>query len=448
MINKFKYYALLAITALIFTGAMAIYKPFTAQAFFGGHPPRCCECGITCSSNVSNCSSNCQCQSDRETPVDTQYFTDLAIEQREWLINVVWEAHLLPAMMLMTEQITAAATSQVMMIGTLFDAKHQLESQRILQSLTAEAHAQYQPSVGMCQFGTLTRSLTSSERNKEITQIAMASRSSQRQALNGDGISAGGRADDLRSRYTQVKNVYCNPTDLSNGMVDLCAAPNTARSNRDIDFTALSQEKNLNLRFTNTAASADEADVLSMQANLYGHRVMPRIPEDRLSDVDGNITRSGAQTYLEMRAILAKRSIAEAAFAAYVAERTESVASMQPYMEGALREMGVNATEARALFGTRPSYHTQMYFLTNTMYQNPQFYADLYDKPENVDRKKVSMQAINLKLRSDMYDSQIRSNAIQSVLLETLLDEYEDKFVNEANIQQQQSNVIALPGLY
>lgn len=440
MMNKFICLSLVCIAVFIAS------QTLISSPSYANHS--CCNTCVRCNPLVTDCSTSCQCQSDRETPVTTQYFTDLGIEHREWIINVVWEAHVLPAMMLMTEQIVSAATQQAMMIGTLFDAKHQLESQRLLQSMTARAHTEYQPSEGMCQFGTLTRSLTQTQQQKHITQIAMAERSSQRQSLNGDGISGGGRADDIRSRFRQFQEVYCNPADLGENLQNICNSTIQSRTNRDIDFTKLSQANNLYLDFTDPASTIDERDVMAMQANLYGHRVFSRIPEDKMSDDSGNHTLIGVTTYLKMRAVLAKRSIAEAAFAAYVAERTETAASMQPFMEGALREMGISAAEAQAMFGVRPSYRSQMYFLTNTMYQTPQFYADLYDTPENVDRKKVSMQALNLKLRSDMYDTQLRTNAIQAVLLETLIDEYDDKFENEANKQQQKSNIVPLPGLY
>ena len=374
--------------------------------------------------------------------------TDKFVEHRKWWVKTVWEAHVLPAMMLMAEQITVSAMQQVMIIGTFFDAKHQLESQRLLETLTADAHAAYHPSEGMCQFGTMTRSLANTGRIKDITEYALSARSSQRQALSGDGISAGGKADDFRSRFIQTTNIFCNPSDMGGSLSNICTSTDVTRRNNDVNFANIALNNNLDLDFTNATASNDEADIIALQSNLYGHRTMPRINEDRMSDENGNLILNGARTYMEMRAIMAKRSVAQASFAAYVAARAQSNATVQPYMEATLEEMGIGETEARGIFGLRPSYHTQMYFLTNTMYQSPQFYADLYDKPENVDRKKVSMQAINLKLRADMYDSTLRSNANQAVYLETLIEDIEKDYVNEANVTDSENKILPLPGLY
>jgi len=41
----------------------------------------------------------------------------------------------------MTNQLTATSMQQVQIIGSFFDAKHQLETQRMFQQMTAEAHS-------------------------------------------------------------------------------------------------------------------------------------------------------------------------------------------------------------------------------------------------------------------------------------------------------------------
>jgi len=431
---------------MLVTGIFTAHSVISPRTLSAHHNPICC-CGFTCGFVIGNCSRDgCQCQSDRETDVTLQHITDEFIRHREWLVNVVFEAHVLPAMMLMTEQIVTTAMDQMLILGGFFDAKHQLETQRLVQTLEAQAHAQSHPREGMCQFGTMTRSLAATQRDKEITAFAMASRFIQRQNLNGDGISGGGRADDYRSRFEQMTRIYCNPNDLSGGIDDICDADDAARMNNDVNFTALALKNNLFLDFAVPEFRQDEEDVLALQANLYGHRIMPRIPEDRMSNEDGTIIREGAQLLMKMRALTAKRSVAQASFAHFVADRTDGGDLVQPYMQAALEEMGIGEDQAIERFGERPSYHTQMMFLTNTMLQNPTFYSDLYDKPENVDLKKVSIQAFNLKLRHDMYESILRSNANQAVLLETYIDQHADRVSNEILFGERSSEIMNLPG--
>ena len=75
------------------------------------------------------------------------------------------------------------------------------------------------------------------------------------------------------------------------------------------------------------------------------------------------------------------------------------------------------------MIGLRPSYYAQLELLAKKIYQNPDFYANLYDKPANVKRKRVALQAIELMLDRAIYESQIRQEMAASVLLSARLRE-------------------------
>src|SRR5688572_27747737 len=101
--------------------------------------------------------------------------------QRSWIVSEYFKLFILPAMMVMTTQLTSTMMHQVQIIGSLLDAKHQLESHRLFQQLTAQAHKDYHPSEGMCAIGTNVRSLATSERRSDLGQIAFSQRVIQRQ---------------------------------------------------------------------------------------------------------------------------------------------------------------------------------------------------------------------------------------------------------------------------
>lgn len=421
-----------------------IAKP--ANAVFSG---QCCECGTTCAPKVINCSvSACECQSNADTPVTIDHITKEFIQHREWLIKGLWEAHVLPAMMLMTEQITATAMQQTLIIGSLFDAKHQLETQRLLQSMQAQAHKDYQPSAGMCQFGTTTRSLAASDRNATFAQIALSTRSLQRQLSQGDTVSSGGESADSKSRFHQFRETYCNPFDMGNGMVSVCKNSTPERYNKDINFTqTLDTAYTLNIDFKNSIVTPNEEDIMALSANLYGHKILPVVREDKMVDGSKNHIDKGSFAYMKVRALAAKRSVAQNTFAAQAAMKAQGEDSVAPYMEAILKEMGIQEKNITAMLGERPSYHAQMELLTKKLYQTPNFYTELYDKPANIDRKNVSMQAIGLMQRRDMYRSQLRSEAIMSIWLETSLNDLENFYVNEANLLKPDTKILKLPGL-
>ncbi len=437
-----------ALVIFFLFGYTLTIKSTTSLAAIGCGCPQPCICGCTCTPWITNCGTTaCTCQSNHETPITIKHITDEFIQHREWLIKIVWEAHVLPAMMLMTEQISALAIQQTMIIGSFFDAKQQLETQQLLQSMQAEAHKQYQPSEGMCKFGTTTRSLAAASRNTSFTQAALAARSLQRQLLSGDVVSAGSRRDDSISRLDQLKKTYCNPKDFGNNMSDLCKGTDKKRYNRDIDFSqTIDAAHNLQLDFTKPDATADSEDVFALSSNLYGSTIMPRIPEDKMSK-DGAIIDKGALVYMKMRSLIAKRSVAQAAYAAQAAMKAQGEDKVQPYLDAILKEMGIEEQERIAMLGNKPSYDTQMEILTKKLYQTPNFYAELYDKPTNIDRKNVSMQAIDSMQRRDMYNSQQRAEAISAVWLEMALEDLEKLYVNETRPLTANSKPLDLPGL-
>src|SRR5690348_12723839 len=64
---------------------------------------------------------------------------------KTWFVGTFLEDHILPAMMMMAEQLTAVSMKQTEIIGTFLDAKHQMETQQVFQRLAARAHKDYHP---------------------------------------------------------------------------------------------------------------------------------------------------------------------------------------------------------------------------------------------------------------------------------------------------------------
>jgi hypothetical protein len=395
-----------------------------------------------------------------ESNITQQYITDQFIFQRNWLVTEVFNNHILPALMLFTEQMTAMAMQQVFAIGMLLDAKHQLETQRLFQTMMAEAHKSYQPSEGMCTFGTISRSLAASDRNVDLSSAVFSSRLSQREVLSGDAISSGGRTSDMLSRIRQFTRLYCNQADNANGLSNLCENPSVdpLRMNKDLDYAAV-LDKPLTLRLDFTAegnpdhssnasggnVSADEEDVMALSANLYAHTLPPIINSSFLINGSGNNKEAGQMHYMNIRALSAKRSVARNSFAAIAAMKSQGEDEVQPYLNAIMQEFGLSDPEITAYLGNRPSYYAQMEILTRKLYQNPTFYTELYDKPTNVERKSVSMQAIELMQRRDIYRSMLRSEAILSVMLETALSDSQDRVANEIGSMKQDGELVQLP---
>lgn len=359
-------------------------------------------------------------------------------QHRNWIVTTYFTENILPAMMKMSEQFATNMMQQVQIIGGFFDAKHQLETQRLFQQMTAKAHKDYHPSEGLCEIGTNIRSLASSERKSNLGQVAFANRMMQRQLLSGDNISTEGDVSDRRSRLNIFIKDFCNKNDNGGGLGKVCeeGGKNPKQINMDVDYTSAIENKlTLEVDFTKdktdkSKITDDEENVFALSTNLFGNEILSSISDILLADTN-NVPSDIAHWYLDLRAIAAKRSVAQNSFAAITAMKAQGDEEVAPFLKAILAESGVNPQDVEERLGEKPSYFAQMEVMTKDLYQNPKFYSNLYDKPANIERKGAALQAIELMQDRDIYKSLLRSEAVLAVLLETLLRKEHDRVANE-----------------
>ncbi len=416
----------------------------------------------------------------------------------EFIIQEMWEQSILPVMMEAATQFTAVALQQAMMIGMFIDAESQLDAQRLLQELRAKVHKDYHPSVGMCEFGSVVKSLAVTELRNEVFPIILSKRSRDRQLGKGEASGQYGNDLDHANRIRQFSQLFCNEKDRQSALEAVCTntvswgnaafdQPARLRMNKDIDYFELMESPwNIGLDFTNQdivdyAASPqilnqDEEHLMAMSSNLFGHTIFPRPPAILLENDPDKAVSAMQKLYLDMRAILAKRSVAENSLYSIAALKAGAPVSSAPsggagachdpansgstgcsacvegdgvtcptpaavtvqdvpggpinsrvYMEHILAELGVPAPEVLDMLGYNPSYFAQMEVLTKKIYQNPDFYTNLYDKPANVERKTVALQAIKLMQKFDMLKSHLRGEATVSILLELAVEDLQNE---------------------
>jgi hypothetical protein len=392
----------------------------------------CAECTPTVAGESAAIQSLIRSEHNQTRSHITQEFDD----HEQWLIDTYFKENILPAMMFMTEQLSAVAMQQMLIVGAFLDAKHQLETERLFQQLAAQAHKDYHPSEGLCTIGSSTKSLAKSDRNADLTAMVMAQRSLDRQLLNANANSTAGPSSDRAGRLAQFRKTYCDKNDNNQSLSDVCStgpAPPQARLNKDVDFArTVGLPLTLDINFSDSTVTPDEEDVLALSSNLYSHDIFRQVPAALLKNNPAN-----QELYMDMRSIVAKRSVAEQSFQAITAMKSRGAtnsAETVKYLRGALRELGVPSdAEADAILGTDPSYYAQMEVLTKKIFQRPQFFSDLYDKPANVARKGVAIQAIALMQDRDLFKSNLRNEAMMSVLVELELMKAQEAVEDEAD---------------
>ncbi|MCB1784383.1 MAG: hypothetical protein KDI13_10370 [Alphaproteobacteria bacterium] len=417
----------------------------------------CCLCTVTV--NLSAPFAWDRAEDDFDQEINDQF-----LRLESFIVHQMWEKSILPVMMEMANEFSAVAMWQVQAIGMFIDAKQQMETQLVEQEIRARILKDFQPSESVCSFGTVVRSLAATQTRNEIQAIALGQRSLDRQLGNTNTADMYGNDLQNANRINHFRGKYCDENDRMNAMAAVCptmkwtSLTSTQKHfiNRDIDYLrTIETPGSLKVDFTNDQIlytsgtpnihNEDEEDVMTLATNLFGFQNFPRPPARLLKNKDPTSLDSLSpmqEYYMDMRSIIAKRSVAENSYNTIVSLKSEGITTTNAsgtqvpmnarvYMERIMGDLGVPSADILALIGDNPSYDAQMEILTKKMFQNPQFYVNLYDTPANVKRKAVAMQAIKLMQKFDMFKSYLRGEATFSILLELAVVDLQKEIEDE-----------------
>ncbi|MEZ5815340.1 MAG: hypothetical protein R3E13_11580 [Alphaproteobacteria bacterium] len=361
-------------------------------------------------------------ESNCSPPVLSTCYTATVDAQNQKIID-----NYVTAFFLMTEQLAAISMQPVQAIGMFFDAKLQLQTQRLHQKLKAEAVKDYHPSNQMCRIGTYVRSLATVEEKAAHDQIALNDILMETQENRYNMSSALGPESYISNRLAQFKELYCDTSDNNGGLEILCddgnGAPGAAdqtRVNKDIDYARTVEfPYTLDVDFTNDVISDEETDVIALARNLYW--------TDAFSFVTGETIKERAEYFQRTRQHMALNNLAHASYTKLISMKAHAPnppAGEEPgwaHMKSMMREFGLSDIDIENMIGENPSYHAQMEIMTKKIYQDPDFYTNLYDKPTNVDRINASLEAIGLMQQRDHYEAALRREMLLSGMLEAEL---------------------------
>ncbi|QQG36445.1 MAG: hypothetical protein HYS17_01240 [Micavibrio aeruginosavorus] len=382
------------------------------------------------------------------------FITQQFVYQQKWFMsdssdNVYWgyfEEYVLLGMMEMAEQLTGIGEMQVFSFGAILDAKEQLETQRLIQEKTAQAQRDYHPDMGMCTIGTAAISLAASDRSGETAAVILNKRMIDRQLSLKNSPGHESMTSDVEGRIEQLRRRFCDRHSNTGNTNQIClAAASGPNINKDIDYAGtVGLKRTINMNLVNGAVDSDDENIMALATNLYGGTVFQRTRTPANIELDNEKSwETGIATdFLDKRAITAKRNLAQNSFNAIVGMRSAgsgASANVGNYIHAIFNQLGVGTTaEARQMLGNNPSYYALLEAISQKIYQDPEFYTNLYDAPANVLRKNVAMQAINLMLDRDTFKSELRTEALLSLWLETELARYQSDISNDMNLMTDQ----------
>ncbi|MBL4803774.1 MAG: hypothetical protein JKY71_02825 [Alphaproteobacteria bacterium] len=366
--------------------------------------------------------------------------------------NDSWVENFVLPMQLMAEQLTVVGMQEMTAIAMFFDAKDQLEAQREHQRLKAQAVKDYHPSGGrrhdgtngpsgqMCRVGSFMKGIADTEYKAKQDHLALSTALMTTYTNVMNHGTAYGPENDFKNRLEQYKEIYCDPMDSSKGLELLCdhdaggtgtdvGATDLRRANADVAYgRTIEFPYTLDVDFLNTDETEDEEDVLALARNLYWPVAMAQVTDERIRD--------NAQYYQRVRHLMALTNLAHNSYAKQVAMKARAPDPQNAgatygwaHMKAMMREFGLTDAQIEEYYGERPSYHMQMEVLTKKIYQNPDFYTNLYDKPANIDRIHTALEAIKLMQMRDHYEASLRREMLVSGMIE-------DELATDAEILQ------------
>ncbi|MGQ0527155.1 MAG: hypothetical protein ACT4OY_03875 [Alphaproteobacteria bacterium] len=318
-----------------------------------------------------------------------------------------------------SQQLSAVMMQTTAIFGKLLDAKMQLETQALFQRQSAQAHKDYHPSEQMCQFGSFMRSVAKAEEKSELQKIALSRGLMVDYTNRIDSSTSTGAEQDKTTRFEQFRKYYCNPKDNNGELSTICVGTAAAavRQDRDIDFARLvAAPLTLDIDFSTQIAGTEqetEEDILALGRNLYWSDALNPAPKG-----------AADEDLAKQRRLAAIMNVAHSSYAGLVgmkAKETAAVVGGSTFMKALLREFGLSPADINKMLGDNPGYYAQMEVLAKKIYQSPDFYTNLYDKPVNVDRVGVSLDAIKLMQTRDMYDAALRREMLTSLMVEEAL---------------------------
>jgi hypothetical protein len=429
--------------SLAYKGRYALASLLLAGAISTPLSPAQAQC-FECSCHDSETTVILEAITDQYTMTGGEIAMNTEIAFIDGVIDQYFRLYVLNSVMSLVQELSAVAMLQTSIIGQFFDAKQQMEVQRHFEVLRAETQSRYQPSMQLCSFGSIIRPVSASASRSKLVASVIAQRAIDRQLHSNNSNASHGPQEDHEGRFKLFLNYYCNFNDFNTNFHSLCQdkSRHNFTVNADIDFNRIVRgfgtlrddiiERKSPLysdprsfwealfNFEAVENITEAPAIFEMASNLYGHTISYPFSEFEM------LNESNHSRYYDIRAIAARRSIAVNSFAAIASMNTQGALTGALFpLEKVMRQMGLETPDGDALtqdidftVGTRPSYNILMDFLTKRLYQNPSFYTNLYDTPENNARKQTTMRAISTMQNFDMLKSRLRNEAALSALID------------------------------
>ena len=354
----------------------------------------------------------CNCNSVRNAIIDE------VKKHQDWLVSDFWGKNVEPAIIKATGDIESFVLGNAALDGNVIEAQSNIDGIRNFQEQAADSLVSSGTSEAICRFGSLSKSLAASDTKVQAKVLQLSQASLDRELLKKGQKSADGTTQDLVSRYETFKKKFCDVKSYGETF-SFCSKADDYLTNLDIDYTRLVDTQA-------TISDAEDVGVIPLMNNLFSPETFDVVAPDLLKP--DSTSANARDLYMDHRALIAKRSVAQNTFQNIVARRSQGTGGSMENMKALLKNMGIaEDSEVVRYLTDKPSYHSQMDVLTKRIYQDADFFKNLMDNPTNLARQYAAMQSFGLMQQRDIYDSAQRAEVLLSLIVELELEDYQAK---------------------
>jgi hypothetical protein len=364
----------------------------------------------------------CNCNSVRNAIIDE------VKKHQDWLVNDFWGKDkkpedkpittVKPAIEQAVKDIESFIRGNAALDGNVIEGQSNIDAIRNFQEQAADSLVGASASDALCRFGSLSKSLAASDVKVQEKVLNLSQASLDRELLRRGQKSAEGTTQDLVSRYNNFKSKFCDIKSYG-ATFSFCTKADDYLTNLDIDYTRLVDTQT-------TISDAEDAGVIPLMNNLFSPETFQPIDPNSLKP--DSASANARDLYMDQRALIAKRSVAQNTFQNIVARRSQGTGGSMESMKALLKNMGIaEDSEVVRYLTDKPSYHSQMDILTKRIYQDADFFKNLMDNPTNLARQYAAMQSFGLMQQRDIYDSAQRAEILLSLIVELELEDYQTK---------------------
>lgn len=330
-------------------------------------------------------------------------------------------------LMAMTKQLNTVGISLPQIFGTFEDAKLMLEAKDELNEMRYNSVQNNKPSTQLCEMASVSQGIIATRENRKQLQRTLVKGSQDNQLAKKGTPASGGPKLSADVRQAGICD-YNAPTDNNNGASLTCPdgpAPDNMQG-KSTNIARINESSTLEFDPAGDTLEGDTKAAQDFMNNVFGPEPLPVMSAEALNSPVQQLT------YLDKRALAAKRSVAQYCFAHVLSQKAQGSSEGVDQMRAVLERKGIPPEVAESRISNNASESERLEMMTKDMFDSS-FFVDVIGREADIKRKQAAVQQTSLLLRREMLASQTCNELMTSIIVELKVSDYQDAIQNASD---------------